>query len=287
MRARLDGFPFCCKGRRRLSIRSTSDVNPKSERLRNNVKDKLAKDEPVYSMTVRLVRSIEIATIARTAGFDTVYIDLEHNGFSLDAAGQICMACLGLGIAPFVRVPSYDPHFVSRVLDSGALGIIAPHVQSAADANAIVRAAKYPPIGERSLAGMLPQLHYQTVPVEEANQQVNDATMVVAMIESPEGLAAVDEISAVPGIDILFIGTNDLCSSLGVAGQLDHELVHDAYRRTLNACRANGKVLGVGGLASRPDLIKHFVGLGARYISTGTDLSFLMGAATQKRRQVG
>ena len=255
-------------------------------RLRNSVKDKLARNEPVYSMTVRLVRSIEIASIARTAGFDSIYIDLEHNGFSLDTAGQICLACLGLGVVPFVRVPSTEPHFIARVLDSGALGIIAPHLQSAEDAKAIVRAAKYPPLGDRSLAGMLPQLSYRTLPAAEANQQLNDATMIVAMIESPEGLAAVDEIAAVPGVDILFIGTNDLCSSFGVPGQLDHELVQDAYRRTLEACRTHGKVLGVGGLASRPDLIRKYVALGARYVSTGTDLAFLMGAAAQKRKEV-
>jgi 2-keto-3-deoxy-L-rhamnonate aldolase RhmA len=265
---------------------AASKMDSSDGRLRNNVKDKLARDETVYSMTVRLVRSIEIATIARTAGFDSIYIDLEHNGFSLDTAGQICMACLALGIVPFVRVPSTEPHLVARVLDSGALGIIAPHLQSADDAKTVVRAAKYSPLGDRSLAGMLPQLHYRTLPAAEANQQLNDATMVIAMIESPEGLAAVNEIAAVPGVDILFIGTNDLCSSLGVPGQLDHELVHDAYRRTLKACRAHNKVLGVGGFASRPDLIKKFVALGARYVSTGTDLSFLMGAAAQKRKEV-
>lgn len=253
----------------------------------NNVKRKLLNDEPVYSMTVRLVRSIEIASIARTAGFDTLYIDMEHNGFSIDTAGQICMACLGLGIAPFVRVPGTDPSFIARVLDSGALGIIAPHVQSADDARAVVRAAKYHPVGERSLAGMLPQLHYRTLPAHEANALLNDATMIVTMIESPEGLAAVEEIAAVPGVDILFIGANDLCSSLGIPGQLDHPLLQDAYRRTLEACRTHDKVLGVGGLASRPDLVKKYVSLGARYVSTGTDLSFLVGAATSKRQQLG
>jgi 2-keto-3-deoxy-L-rhamnonate aldolase RhmA len=257
-----------------------------NKRLQNNVKEKLARDEPVYSMSVRLVRSVEIASIAYTAGFDSLYVDLEHNGFSLDAVGQICLACLGLGIAPFVRVPSTDPHFVGRVLDSGALGIIAPHLRSAEDAKALVRATKYPPHGERSLAGMLPQLHYRALPAAEATQQLNDATMVVAMIESPEGLAAVDDIAAVPGVDILFIGTNDLCSSLGISGQLDHELVRDAYRRALDACRMHNKVLGVGGLASKPELIRKYIALGARYVSAGTDLSFLIGAAIEKRKQV-
>lgn len=257
-----------------------------SPSLPNSVRDKIARGEPVYSMTVRLVKSVEIAMIAKTAGFDTLYIDLEHNSFSIDMAGQICVACIGVGLAPFVRVPGNDPHVIARVLDAGALGIIAPHVQSAADAEAVVRAAKYPPIGERSQSGALPHFHFRSLPTADANRQLNDATMVVAMIESPEGLAAVDEIAAVPGVDVLFIGTNDLCNSVGVAGQYDHELVHDAYRRTLEACRAHNKVVGVGGLASRPDLVKQFVAMGARYVSTGADLSFLMAAAVQKRAQL-
>src|SRR5471032_905359 len=95
----------------------------------NNVKEKLARDEVVASMTVRLVRHIEIARIAKTAGFDTLYVDVEHSSFSLDTTGQICMAALAVGIAPFVRVPSTRPEHVSRALDAGALGVIAPHIR--------------------------------------------------------------------------------------------------------------------------------------------------------------
>ena len=100
--------------------------------LRNRVKEKLARDELVSSMTVRLVRTIEIARIAATAGFDALYVDIEHNSFSLDATGQICMAALAVGITPLVRVPSIE--MIPRVLDGGALGIIAPHVRSPEDA---------------------------------------------------------------------------------------------------------------------------------------------------------
>src|SRR5215472_144074 len=120
---------------------------------RNTVKEKLARDEVVASMTVRLVRTIEIARIARTAGFDTLYVDLEHSSFSLETCGQICMAALEAGIAPFVRVPANTPDYISRVLDGGALGVIAPHIRSADEAKAVVRAAKFPPLGERSNAG--------------------------------------------------------------------------------------------------------------------------------------
>src|SRR5881392_435855 len=98
------------------------------ELLRNGVKDKLARNEVVLSMTVKLVRTVEIAGIARTAGFDSIYIDVEHSSFSLDTTGQICMASLAVGITPFVRVPSKE--YVARVLDGGALGVIAPYFQS-------------------------------------------------------------------------------------------------------------------------------------------------------------
>ncbi|WP_405123671.1 HpcH/HpaI aldolase/citrate lyase family protein [Pseudomonas sp. M20] len=260
-------------------------MNASNASLRNGVKEKLARGETVYSMTSRLVRTFDIASIAYTAGFDSIYIDMEHSSYSLEAAGQVCMACIGLDITPFVRVPSTDPHFIARVLDSGALGIIVPSVQSAEDARAIVRAAKHAPLGERSVAGAPPQFHYRSLPAVEATQQLDDATMIIAMIESLEGLEAVEEIAAVEGVDILLVGANDLSSALGVSGEMDHELVRNAYRRVLNACLANNKVLGVGGLGSRPDLIKELVALGARYVSTGNDISFLLAAAIQKRQQ--
>ena len=109
-----------------------------SEILRNNVKDRLARGEVVASMTVRLTRGVEIAQLARTAGFDMLYVDLEHSPFSFDTTGQICLASLSAGIAPFVRVPDNRPETISRVLDGGALGVIAPGIGSAEEARAVV-----------------------------------------------------------------------------------------------------------------------------------------------------
>lgn len=254
--------------------------------LRNVVKEKLARDELVLSMTVRLVRTIEIVAIARSAGFDSLYIDVEHNSFSLDTVGQISMTALATGITPFVRVPSLEASWISRALDAGALGIIAPHIRSADDAAAVVRAAKFPPVGERSFAGALPHFQFRTFPTTEAFAALNEATMVIAMIESADALAAADRIASVDGVDMLFIGTNDLCSSLGIPGKLDHPSIRSAYAQCLEACRRHGKHLGVGGLASNPKLAREFVTLGARYVSTGTDLSFLLSAATARAAQL-
>ncbi|GAA4331283.1 aldolase/citrate lyase family protein [Pigmentiphaga soli] len=259
---------------------------PLRDVLRNVVKEKLARDEVVASMIVRLVRTVEIARIAASAGFDTLYIDVEHSSISLDAAGQICIAALGAGIAPFVRVPGLAPATIGRVLDGGALGIIAPHIRSAEDARKVVAAAKFPPYGERSANAGLPHLQYRNYPTDEANAALNDATLVAVMIETLEALDKVEEIAAVDGVDLLLVGTNDLTAEMGIPGRYDEPRVRAAFERIIAAARANGRHVGIGGLASRPDLTAEFVRMGARFVSTGTDLAFLMAGAAAKARQV-
>ena len=254
--------------------------------LRNHVKEKLARGEVVSSMTVRLVRNIEIARIAKTAGFDMLYIDIEHGSFSLETTGQICIAALDVGIVPVVRVPANTPDYISRVLDGGALGVIAPHIRSAAEAREVVKAAKFPPLGERSNAGALPHLHFRSFPAAEACRALNDATMVIVQFESASALDHAEEIMAVEGVDIALLGINDLLLDLGAPGQYDDPRVRDAYARSIAAARKHGKHVGVGGLASRPDLVAEYVRMGGRYVSTGTDVAFLLGACTERAKQV-
>jgi len=175
---------------------------------------------------------------------------------------------------------------VSRVLDGGALGVIAPHVRSAGDARAYVAAAKFPPLGHRSAAGPLPHLHYRSFPAAAANAALNAATLLIVQFESEEALNQADAIAAVEGVDLVMIGSNDLLADWGLAGQYEHARLRDAYARTITACRKHGKHVGVGGLASRPDLAAEFVRMGARYVSTGTDLGFLLAACTAKAKEV-
>jgi len=252
--------------------------------LRNHAKDKLARGEVVASMTVRLVHGIEIAQIAKTAGFDSLYVDMEHSGFSFDTTSQICMAALAAGVTPLVRVPGAAA--VQRVLDGGALGIIAPHVRTAFEARDYVRAAKFPPRGERSNAGALPHLQYRSFPPPEANAALDAATMVVVQFESDEALIMADEIAAVDGVDMVLIGTNDLLADWGIPGDYDHPRVREAYDIAIAACRRHGKHVGVGGFATRPELVAQFVRMGARYVSTGTDLGFLIAACAAKAKEV-
>ncbi len=257
-----------------------------TDAVRNIVREKFARDEVVASMTVRLVRTVEIARIARAAGFDTLYVDMEHSSLSFDTTGQICMAAQDCGVTPFVRVPSLRADDIARVLDGGAMGVIAPHVRTAEEARGVVEAARFPPRGHRSASGGLPHFDFAAVPAAQANPMLDAATMVVPMVETVEALENVEDIAGVDGVDMLLIGSNDLTAEMGIHGQYDHPRLRDAFLRVIAACRSRGKHVGVGGLAARPDLVAEFVRLGARYVSTGTDLAFLAGAAAARAKQV-
>lgn len=246
----------------------------------NRVKQKMASGGLAVGMIVRLMRGVEIAAIAKSAGFDCLYIDLEHCSFSLETVSQICMTATALGVTSMVRVPGLDAAEIGRTLETGAQGVIVPHLETRADAELLVQAAKFPPMGSRSLLGMNPHTLFRGGPAAETMQAMNDATLVVGMIESIEAVGNSDEIAAVEGLDMLLIGTNDLCNSLNVPGQLDHPKVREAYEKVAAACKRHGKRLGVGGLNSRPEVAKEMIALGASYVSAGSDTGFLMSAAT-------
>lgn len=252
--------------------------------LRNGLKDKLMSGEVAISMAVRLTRTIEIVQIANNAGFDSLYIDNEHGSMTSDATGQICVASLLAGITPLVRVPNQSADTIARALDAGALGVIVPHIRSAREARDAVQAAKFPPDGARSISTALPQLDYQPTSIAELVQTINNATMVVAMIETQEAILNIREIAEVDGVDMLLVGTNDLTIEMGVAGQYDSPIVRDAYLRALEACHRSNKCLGIGGLSSRPDIMRDLIGRGARFVSVGHDLAFLAETAAKKSR---
>ncbi|KAF5650771.1 STB5-SIN3 binding protein [Fusarium tjaetaba] len=246
------------------------------------MREKLLRDEVAYTMSIKLVKSIEIAGMAKTAGYDGILVDMEHSSFDLETTNQLCVAALYAGISPIVRAPSKDPFFVSRILDGGALGIIVPHIRSVQDAQDVVNAAKFQPIGHRSSTNGLPHHQFRSIPAKISNPVTNAATMVIPMIETLEALELVDEIAALPGVDSLLIGTNDLTAEMGIPGDYENPRVTEAYERTIAACKKHGKWLGVGGLHARLDLVEKFCKMGARWVMAATDGPLLLGAATKR-----
>ena len=223
---------------------------------------------------------------------------------SLEAVSQPPGASAAVGVyrTVFLSYASADAEVANQVCQAleaqGVLCWMAPRdvkpgaqyadaiVRAINEAKAVVRAAKFAPLGERSNAGGLPHLHFRSFPAAEAYAALNDATMIIVQCESAAALDKAEEIVAVDGIDMVLVGLNDLLADWGIPGEYDHPKVRAAYAATIAACRKHGKHCGVGGLASRPDLAAEFVKMGARYVSTGTDLAFLLGACTARAKQV-
>jgi 4-hydroxy-2-oxoheptanedioate aldolase len=249
--------------------------------IRNAAKDRLAKGELALGLGLRLARTVDIARIAATCGYDWLFIDLEHGTMGTDTAGQISIAALDAGIAPLVRVPAGDYALATRLLDGGALGIVMPHVDTVAQAQECVARFKYPPLGHRSVATPFPAAGFRPVKMGEVTRDLNDATFITVMIETPQAVAQAAAIAAVPGVDALLIGTNDLAMELGMAGDVGNAKIVAAYETVIAACRQHGKVPAMGGVGDEA-LLRRYIGLGMRMVLAGGDANLLMQAATQR-----
>jgi 2-keto-3-deoxy-L-rhamnonate aldolase RhmA len=248
----------------------------------HSMREKLLRGEVASTLSIKLVKSVEIVGMAKTAGFDGILVDMEHSAFDLETTSQLCIAALYANISPIVRAPSKDPFFVSRILDGGALGVIVPHIRSVQDAKDVVLAAKFQPIGHRSSTNGLPHHQFRSIAAKVSNPVTNAATLVIPMIETLEALELVDEIAAVEGVDSLLIGTNDLTAEMGIPGDYENPRVTEAYQRTIDACKKHGKWVGVGGLHSRLDLVEKFCGMGARWVMAATDGPLILGGASKR-----
>jgi 2-keto-3-deoxy-L-rhamnonate aldolase RhmA len=210
--------------------------------------ERLRAGHSVVALGVRASRTPEIVRWAKAAGYDTIWIDMEHSTMPVDAVAQMCLCAQDLGLMPWVRVPERDYGTINRVLDGGALGIIVARIESAQQARDAVTATRFAPLGQRSQILTLPHVGYAAMPVPEMNAKVNTASALKVLIESRAGVQAADEIAAVEGVDIVALGCNDLSADLGHAGEPTHPEVVEACRHVLAAARRHGKVAIVGGM---------------------------------------
>lgn len=249
---------------------------------RNRFREKLYAGRRTIVMALRLARTIDAAKIARTAGFDAFYIDIQHSTIGFDDAAQICSAGLDLGLTPMIRVPSHDRHDISRALDGGALGVIVPDVESAEDAFTIVRHAKFAPLGHRSISTTAPQTGYEAMDLHDFVEAANTETMVIAMIESRLGVENVEDIAGVGGIDAIMVGSNDLTVDMGIPGHYTHKRVTDAYEQIIAAGDKHDTPVLVSGIRSL-ETVADLVRMGAApCFFSGNDIQFLLDAATRE-----
>jgi 2-keto-3-deoxy-L-rhamnonate aldolase RhmA len=242
---------------------------------------RLEAGEVSLGVGIRHARVVDIAPLMRTCGFDWLFLDLEHSAMPLDTAAQISIAALDAGITPIVRIPIGDFSVATRLLDSGAMGIVHPHIESAEEARRLVDAVCYPPLGHRGVGGAIPQFGYRPVKLGEAIAELNRATLIAVMLETPEAVAQADEIAAVDGIDIVMIGTNDLALAMGHPQEFGHPDVVKAYETVAAACKRHGKYLGSGGVYD-PELVNRYCRIGVRFLLAAGESNLMMAAGRQR-----
>jgi staphyloferrin B biosynthesis citrate synthase len=251
-----------------------------ANQLTNPVLARMRAGDAALGMVLRLGRSGDIVRIAKATGHDFIFIDAQHSLFSVETIGHMAQIALGCGIAPFVRVRSCDDPNTSLLLDNGVTGIVFPDVGSASDARRAVAAAKFPPVGTRSVCGGYPHFDYRSVPLTESIPALNASTVVACMIETREGLENIEAIAAVDGVDVIHIGANDLLNSLGKPGKFDDPVLVQALDRAIAAANAHGKFAGCGG---NRDVERQLAVIrkGVRFVTTQTDMGFLAASATK------
>ena len=257
-------------------------VSASADASTNLVISRLRQRLPLAALGVRCSRTPEVARLAKASGHHSIWVDLEHSAIAIDAATQICAAALDLRLMPFVRVPEREYGVIGRLLDGGAGGIIAPRIETVAQAEDLVAACRFPPLGHRSAIGTLPHVGYRRMGAGDFNAAMNRATAVKVLIESPLGIENIAAIAAVPGIDIVGIGTNDLSAELGVAGDFRHPRVRAAHEAALAACLRVGKPLAIGGIADAAYSAELVHRGAAPFLMTGIDTDLLLAAMHER-----
>jgi 2-keto-3-deoxy-L-rhamnonate aldolase RhmA len=242
------------------------------------IRSRVLKGEVVYGIMVRQGRDPGVTTLVGKAGFDFVFIDMEHGAYSLETVADLIRGAKSVGCAPIIRVPAAERYFISRILDAGAEGIMVPMTSTREQAERIVSYAKFPPMGERGVGLANAQVDFAAVKASDFTAEANERTLIIAQIENREGIRNIDQILSVEGIDLAVMGPNDLSYDLGYGGEPDHPKVVAAIQKVVDACQRCGKHSGTH-MGSLEQLF-YWKSKGMTFIAYNTDSGLLYKAAS-------
>ncbi|MEK8027947.1 HpcH/HpaI aldolase family protein [Pseudaquabacterium rugosum] len=260
---------------------SGASLNRAPRMIENAALQRMRADAPALGMQVRLGRSGEVAALAAATGHDWLMLDLQHSGIDIATVVEISLCAYGFGVTPVVRVGGPDHPDTVRLLDAGVMGMILPDTRTEAQAQAFVRTCRFPPLGTRSVTTGYVTLGYEPLHIATAAEVLNRETLVVCMIESVQGVEALERIAAVEGVDVIHLGCNDLLMEMGQPGDFASPDLAAIVERLLAACQRHGKFAGMGGdrdVARQ----RRFLQAGGRFLTTDSDLGFLRAAARGK-----
>lgn len=211
----------------------------------NRVKRVLRAGGVALGTMVMEFSSTGIARLTAEAGCDFVMFDMEHTGWSVETIRMLLATARSADVVPMVRVPATQYHFLARVLDMGAMGLMVPMVETAEQARQIVQFSRYPPQGRRGTAFGVAHDDYTDGDVVDKIQSANEESLLIAQIETVTGLENLEQIASVDGLDVLWVGHFDLTTSMGIPAQFGHPRYREAIERILDACRRHGKAAGI------------------------------------------
>jgi len=240
----------------------------------NTTRERLAKGEVVYGCGLQVYRAPEIPRAFAAAGFDYVFIDMEHGSFNLETAHDMIVACKLAGITPIVRVGEVQYTLCARLLDQGAQGIILPRVEDPKVLAEALAWLRFPPLGIRGF-GINPTLvDYEARTMPEIIEHQNRETLSVVQFETVRAVERADELLSLKGLDVVMIGPADLSISLGIPGQFDNPLLIRAVDKVIERCLAHGVVPGIQtrGIA----MAKMWVERGMRFVGVAAEHVLLL-----------
>ena len=243
----------------------------------NALKAKFAKGEVALGPFVNIASGAMIE-IAAYAGFDFVILDTEHGPLDIQTCETLCRVAEGVGITPIVRVRENEPTQILRALDIGAAGVQVPQICTRADAEAVVKAAKYAPLGMRGVSPYTRAARYFSDGAA-IFERLNASSMLLVHIEGVQGLENLEDIIAVPGLDVIFLGPYDLSQSLGIPGQVSDPRVVDRMKKAADLI--NGAGLTVGTFPDSPEAAKRWIDAGVRYVSLSVDTGIYLQGCRQ------
>jgi 2-keto-3-deoxy-L-rhamnonate aldolase RhmA len=230
----------------------------------NKVKQLLARGQAAWGAALPDASDI-LAKLTVDTGVDFLWIDTEHRPFDINEVRWAPLICRMKGCVPLVRVAGLDPQLIKKALDAGASAVMVPQVNNAEEARRAVQYAKYPPQGTRGVSPLWPL--FLDVTFDDYLPAANDETCVIVQIESPEGIANLEAIAGVEGVDVVFAGPLDLSASLGHIGQIGHPKVQrflEEFPRRVAPC---GKASGITYVGF--DASKKAYDQGYRFINIG------------------
>ncbi|PLB53675.1 putative 4-hydroxy-2-oxovalerate aldolase [Aspergillus steynii IBT 23096] len=246
-----------------------------SYNLSNPFRARILNGQITPLMSIKFVTGNEMPMMCKMAGIHAMFIDMEHSALDMRTVAQLILACNYAGVSPVVRSPSKSHWHISRILDAGAAAVVIPHVETVQEVRDIVRHAKFAPLGTRGCTNNQAVMNFQHVPTLMQNEILNKQTMLIPMIETPSAVDIAEEILAVEGVDGVLVGSNDLCTDLGIPGKYDSDLYQDAVTKVIQAANKVGKPVGIGGIGGRLDVLEKWFAMGATWSLSGQDMSIL------------